>query len=136
MNESKAPKLDPKKLVNDISALHGESQDMQRAKSPSGKSGLRRCVRTLYKIPVLGYFLSVVIRVIMLPKTVQRLNDELTDLHNHNNWLQDHIHRTNIRLDEQNDKMQMCFDALKNRIENLQDTNKKNVIEDDPEIGE
>jgi len=123
MNESKAPKLEAKKIVSDISALYGENEDVPVTISPpsAGKSGLRKLVWAIYRIPVVGYLLKIVVRIIMLPKTTQRLIDDITRLHRQNDWLLEHIHRTNIRLDEQNDKMLMCFDALKSRIENPND---------------
>ena len=74
MNVRNAPKLNPQKLINDISALYGEIEkdqktdyrlpDVVNLDNKQTVGLIRKCFRALYKIPLFGKILQKTVRVI------------------------------------------------------------------------
>jgi len=107
MYNNKAPKIEPQEIIDaiNLSSGHKEQSNDQDKTQHSFKDILRKCVYAFYKIPVLGYLLKIAVRVVMLPRTIRKINNEITDLnikmHEQNIRMQKELHNQNLRFREQ-----------------------------------
>lgn len=119
MNKNKAPKVDPNKIIEavseleeskDISGINILSEELKTVNVISKKQRLkiilRKFLRVIYKIPILGYVSRVGVQVLLLPRKMRYRAEEFAhlqahaqSLHGHINALQKHVDSLQIHIE-------------------------------------